>query len=171
MQTSIILTLLGNDRAGLVRALSRILEQQQGNWTESRMVRMANKFAGVLQATLPTERLDAFMTGLDALRGEGLQITVEQESVTAPGLSESLALELLGPDHPGIIHQIADRLAALKVNIEELTSEQRPAPMSGESLFYASLKLGLPAGVSAESVQDALEGLQDSLMVDLSFHG
>ena len=109
------------------------------------------------------------MAALDGLRAEGLQITLEQESAGAPALPEPLALVLLGPDHPGIIHQITDRLAALKVNIEELTTEQRPAPMSGETLFHASLKLGLPAGVTARSVQEALEGLQDSLMVDLSF--
>ncbi len=41
--------------------------------------------------------------------------------------------------------------------------------MSSELLFYASLQLGLPEGVSDDDVKDSLEALSDQLMVDLIF--
>ncbi len=80
-----------------------------------------------------------------------------------------LTLELLGHDRPGIIHDITRQLAALNVNIEELESEQRAAPMSSELMFYAHLNLGLPDGVTAEDVQGAFEAMPDPLTVDISF--
>ena len=55
------------------------------------------------------------------------------------------------------------------MNIEELYSEQRPAPMSSETLFYAKLTLSIPEGVSSNEVQEALEELPDQLMVDIDF--
>jgi len=78
-----------------------------------------------------------------------------------------LSLELIGADHHGIIDDITGALAELKVNIKELESELREASMSAETLFWAKLHLGLPDGVSADDVQDALEALSDQLMVDI----
>ena len=78
-------------------------------------------------------------------------------------------LEVLGPDAPGIVHNITERLARLSVNIEDMSTEQRLAPMSSEKLFFAKLALRLPDGVKPSQVQDALEGLDDQLMVDFSF--
>ena len=41
--------------------------------------------------------------------------------------------------------------------------------MSSEILFWANLQLGLPEGIGNDDVQDALEELQDQLMVDFNF--
>ncbi len=169
MQTSLVLTILGPDRSGLVKSVSEAVKNHQGNWQESRMVRLAGQFAGLAHVTLPQEQAEPLIKALDALKADGLQILVQQSSANENTNLTPLTLELLGQDRPGIIHDITHQLAALNVNIEELESEQRPAPMSSELLFYAHLKLGLPAGVSADDVQDAFENMPDPLMVDLNF--
>lgn len=169
MQSSLVLTILGPDRSGLVKSVAEVVKNHQGNWQESRMVHLAGQFAGLAHVTIPEEQSAGLTQALSALQDGGLQILVQQSAVVEPASLTPLTLELLGNDRPGIIHDITRQLEALKVNIEELESEQRPAPMSSELLFYAQLKLGLPAGVTADDVQGAFEAMSDPLMVDLNF--
>ncbi|MBU0656451.1 MAG: ACT domain protein [Gammaproteobacteria bacterium] len=169
MQTSLVLTVLGPDRSGLVKSISEAVKAHQGNWQESRMVHLAGQFAGLAHVSIAEEQAAALIQALTELQTDGLKILVQQSAPAAAEPRTPLTLELLGHDRPGIIHDITRQLAALNVNIEELESEQRAAPMSSELLFYAHLKLGLPEGVKADDVQGAFENMPDPLMVDLSF--
>lgn len=171
MQVSLVLTVLSDDKPGLVQSISELLTEFEANWTESRMVHLAGKFAGLLQATVEQDKLVALTAGLENLQdSNGISIQIEQVGSEVPAEpAETLTLEVLGQDAPGIVNRISEVLLALKVNVEELSSEQRSAPMSAETLFYAHITMGLPDGVSADDVQDALEGLSAQLMVDLQF--
>ncbi|MEZ5537542.1 MAG: ACT domain-containing protein [Thiolinea sp.] len=170
MQVSLVLTVLSDDRPGLVQSISEVLTEHAANWTESRMIHLGGKFAGLLQASVAEENLAALTAGLKSLQEERISIQIEQmaDTVTADP-AEVLTLEVLGQDMPGIVNRISEALLALNVNVEELSSEQRSAPMSAETLFYANITMGLPEGVSANDVRDALEGLSEQLMVDLQF--
>lgn len=168
MQTSLVLTILGSDRAGLVKSLSEVVKNHQGNWQESRMVRMEGQFAGLAHVSIATEQADVLEKALLALQSDDLQILLKKSRETLETI-KTLSFDLLGSDRSGIIHDITHQLAELKVNIEKLESEQRTAPMSNEILFYAKVTVGLPEGVSEDDVQDVLEGVSDSLMVDVTF--
>ena len=169
MQASLVLTILGPDRAGLVKSVSEVVKQHQGNWQESRMVHLAGQFAGLVHVSLPVEQVEALTVALQALQVSDLQVVARRSDVPASGTLTAMTLELTGHDRPGIIHDITRQLAALGVNIEELESEQRAAPMSNELLFFASLRLGLPEGVTEQDVQATFESMPDPLMVDLTF--
>ncbi|MEE9444833.1 MAG: ACT domain-containing protein [Cocleimonas sp.] len=168
MQTSLVITILGPDKVGLVKSLSKTLNQHKGSWTESRMSRLGGKFAGLLEVSVPADEVEKLTSTLQELQTDSLNILVEQ-STEDPTLkpTHSLSLEILGQDRPGIIFDITQKLATLNVNIEELESEVRPASMSGGSLFNAKLTLGLPEGLSSEEVQDLLESMSDQFMVDI----
>ena len=53
MPTSLVLTVLGEDRPGLVESLASIIAAHEGNWSESRMAQLAGQFAGILRASVP----------------------------------------------------------------------------------------------------------------------
>lgn len=170
MQTTLVLTLLGNDRPGLVKSLSEVVKNHYGNWQESRMVQMNGQFAGLAQVSVDPEHAEILSKALQDLEGDDLQILIKQSSDDrAP--AKTLSIELLGPDRHGIIHDITHHLSEMNVNIEKLSSEQRTAPMSNEVLFFAEMILGLPEDVAAEDIQDIFEALSDSLMVDINFSG
>ena len=52
MQTSLVLTVIGPDRPGIVEQLSDQVLAVGGNWEESRMTRLAGKFAGLLRVSV-----------------------------------------------------------------------------------------------------------------------
>jgi glycine cleavage system regulatory protein len=85
---ALILTVIGPDRPGLVRALSEAVAARGGSWLESRMARLAGQFAGIVLVDAP----ESLREDLRALEGQGLRITVQ-----GAGAGPAVA----GPGGPG----------------------------------------------------------------------
>lgn len=170
MQKDLVITILGPDRKGLVKSLSKTLKQFNGNWKESRMVHLAGQFAGLVQVSVNSEQVEELTSALKKLETDSFKVLIESNDENVnEGLTKHLELELLGQDRPGIVQDITEQLASLNVNIEELESEIKEASMSGGTLFCANIKLGLPDDISPESVQDSLESMSDQFMIDINF--
>jgi glycine cleavage system regulatory protein len=167
MRTSLVLTAIGDDKPGIVEQLSDLILAAGANWEESRMARLAGKFAGLLRVTVDAERADALATGLSTLRAAGLIVVVERSGDSQAGSFRTLRLGVLGNDHPGIIRDISRVLAQHQVNIEELETDVTSAPMSGEALFRARAQLRIPSTVTLDGLRRVLEALAGELMVDL----
>jgi glycine cleavage system regulatory protein len=169
MRAQLVLTLIGHDRPGLVEALAVTVARHGGNWEESRMARLAGKFAGILRVTVSLDAAAALTTSLQALEREGLTIAVDgTEPSPAEEGGRRLRLELVGSDREGIVRDISSTLAARKVNVEELDTTCEEAPMGGGQLFRAEAVLYVPSAVALEELRSTLESLADDLMVELS---
>lgn len=167
MKESLVMTIIGEDRPGLVEALAAIIEDHGGNWEESRMVRLAGEFAGLLRVHVDGERAGALEEALGRLDGISAVVARVAEEEPPPADAHFLQLEVVGQDHPGIVHGVAEAIAALGINIEELETEVVSAPMSGGKLFQATARLRAPRSVTLGSLERDLERLADDLMVDL----
>ena len=169
MNQSLVLTLIGPDRPGLVEAVSKAIAGHGANWLDSRMSRLAGKFAGILLIDVPGDSADALVESLRGLEQRGLRVVVERSEVPPPpeGML-ALDLNLVGHDRPGIVRDISRALAERGVNVEELTTGCSSAPMTGDILFHAQARLHVPAGISTEELRRALEALANDLMVDVS---
>ena len=55
MTTAYIITFIGDDRPGLVEQLSSVIENNGGNWHESRLSQLGGKFAGLVLVSLPRD--------------------------------------------------------------------------------------------------------------------
>jgi glycine cleavage system regulatory protein len=168
MPTSLVVTVIGEDKPGLVEALSSTVAAHDGNWLESRMSHMAGKFAGIVRVEVPEASLDALVEALGGLDSAGLRVIAEPSPGGTAPASGAFTLDLVGADQPGIVSEIARALSARGVNVEELATECTSAPMSGDPLFKATAVLRLPAGTSIDDLRRDLEELASSLMVDLS---
>lgn len=168
MAASLVLTVIGEDRPGLVEAISRVVADHGGSWQESRMARLANRFAGILLVSVPDASAEDLTKNLLALSAEGLQINVETgtaEVVTTE--FRSARLEIVGHDRPGIIHDISESLARHRVSIDDLETEISSASWSGDSLCHVQAKLLLPRGLDPSVLRKDLEGLANEFMVEL----
>jgi len=162
-----IFTVVGDDRPGLVSALSAPINAHGASWERSQMSRLAGKFAGIVLVTVADERFDALVADLTALSAQGLQVALERTDEPVERESQRLHLELLGADHPGIVAEISASLATRHVSIEELSTDVREAPMAGGMLFEARAVLNAPPTTSTDSLRSMLEGLADELMVEI----
>ncbi len=167
MQMSLVLTVIGDDRPGIVEALAEQVLAAGANWEESRMARLAGKFAGLLRVSVDASTAADLATRLTALDAGGLTVVVERSADVPEPARRTLKLELVGNDHPGIIRDISRVLADQHINIEELETGITSAPMSGELLFRATAHLRVPPSVTLDSLRRQLEALAGELMVDL----
>ncbi len=167
MRTSLVLTVIGDDRPGIVEQLSERVLATGANWEESRMARLAGKFAGLLRVSVAADQADALTAALRELGAGGLSVVVARSGEGAVPAHRLVRLELIGHDHPGIVRDISRALAGHGVNIEELETDVTSAPMSGDSLFQARVTLGVPSTVTVAQLRSVLEELAGELMVDL----
>lgn len=168
MHSSVILTVIGPDRPGLVSALSEKAAALGANWLESRMAHLAGHFAGIVRLEVPTSMMDPLVAELARLESVGLSVRVSRSDDAKHAVGGTpMTLELVGQDKPGIVRDISGVLAQYGVNIEELETDCASGAMSGETMFRASARLRLPAGLAAEELRGALEALGNELMVDI----
>jgi glycine cleavage system regulatory protein len=164
----LVLTLLGPDRPGLVELVAGIIAKHNGNWLESRMSHLAGQFAGLLRAELPEAELSAALAALAALETNGLKVTATAATKpAAPKPEKTMTLELVGLDRPGIVREISQLLASSGVNVEELITDRKSAPMSGEMLFEARAHVRVPVGTNIPSLRAGLERLASDLVVEI----
>lgn len=179
--TSLILTVIGPDRPGLVDALSETIKRHDANWLESRMAKLAGQFTGIIHVHVAEDTADALTADLVNLQGKGLTVNVTAAASEAPESAQgddaassgeasgtTLQLELLGHDRPGIVRDLAHALASRSINVAQLDTETASAPMSGEPLFKAVAVLHAPAQTDADELHDALDQLAADLDLDLS---
>jgi len=165
---NLVVTVLGDDRAGLVDALAGVVAKHGGNWERSHMAELAGKFAGIVLVTAPATAIDGLASDLEGLESAGLfEVLVERaaEAIDTPPTNR-VVLELVGQDHPGIVYDLSHALASRNVSIDELQTEVEAAPMGGK-LFRAKAVLEAPVGLSLDDLSETLEAIAQDLMVDV----
>ncbi|GAB4243440.1 MAG: glycine cleavage system protein R [Candidatus Methylacidiphilales bacterium] len=166
---ALIMTIIGEDKPGLVDSIASLIRAHDGNWLESRMCNLSGRFAGILRAHIPSEREEELLAALAGLRNQvGLTVTVQHEHPTQPAVGPTFHLQLVGNDRPGIISQVSRTLAAHRVNVESLDTHTESAPMAGGTLFHAEARLQLLPGCHLDALRADLEKIAADLMVDLS---
>ena len=169
VNVSLVLTVIGPDRPGIVERLAQTIASHEANWLESRMSHLAGQFAGLLRASVPEENAAALTAALGQLTADGLRVLIEQTaSADTTAERRLLRLELVGNDRPGIVRDISRVLAERGVNVEDLATECNAAPMSGGMLFKATAELQAPRELSLEELHRTLEGLANDLMVEIT---
>jgi len=168
MQISLVMTLIGPDRTGLVESIARAVAAHGGNWLESRMCRLGGEFAGILRIEIPSEMKSPLLAALQKIPDLSVALQPDPKPAAAtPG--RQTRLEIIGSDRPGIVRDITSALARAGVNVEEFSSEVASAPMSGETLFKAGARLQLPEHCDLAALKKDLEKIAADLLVDVSF--
>jgi len=170
MNTSIVLTVIANDQPGVIEAVSRVLRNHDGNWTQSSMSSLAGQFAGILLVYVPTKNVDACIAELNKLETEGVRIiTHVSDDQPASQQTHEYLLELIGNDRPGIVHDITVLLASHKVNVNNFETVVESASMGGGQLFKARAQLVMPQSTDIDILAGDLEDIANDLMVDIRF--
>lgn len=170
MLATLVMTVIGADRPGLVQMVAARVADHGGNWLESRMCRLGGQFAGILRVEVPGERRDELVNALRTLEVDGLRVIIHAERSAGAGAQPAgvlASVDLVGQDRPGILRSITGVFAAHGVNVEELASERVNAPMDGGVLFQARATVLVPATVTLPALRIELEKIAADLMVDL----
>jgi glycine cleavage system regulatory protein len=168
MRHSIIMTVLGADRPGLVQSLSETIASHNGSWQESHMVRLAGQFAGVVRIDAPSDSIDPLLAHLQHPGIPGLTIQAVREDHPESSPPQTIRVAVTGNDRPGIVRELSSAIASCGGNVEELRTGLESAPMSGHALFQAHCVISLPQGLDASAILQSIENLGPDLTADIT---
>jgi glycine cleavage system regulatory protein len=164
----IVITLLSNDKPGVVQQVAEIIAGEGGNWLESKMSQLAGKFAGILKVSIDERKIDNLSTSLKQLSDKGIQVLIERELTGEAPSGKMMAFELIGADRVGIVSEIAHAFSEKKINIDDLETRCSSMPWSGEPLFEATGILIAPEEIDKDELLERLDGIENKLGVDIS---
>jgi len=168
MTTSLVVTVIGSDRPGIVNLVSDVAQRFGASWAGSRMATLAGQFAGMVHFEVSDQNAEALATALRGLVSSGLHVVIAKgEETAAPAGRRKVTLELVGNDRPGIVRDLSGRLAGHGVSIEELHTEVVSAAMSAGQLFKVKAILAMPESLPTDELQRELETLANEMMVDI----
>ena len=167
--TSLVVTVVGPDRPGIVSLLSERAQRFGANWAASRMARLAGEFAGMVHFEVPRENADALATALGGLESSGLRVVIaKSDGANVPTGLRSVELELVGDDRLGIVSQLTKILAEHGISIESIHTEIVRGGVSGKQTFKIGAHLLVPAAMPVDELRRELGTLANAMMVDIA---
>lgn len=170
--TTLVLTVVGDDRSGLVAAVADVVGNHGGNWENSQLAELSGAFAGIIEVSVAPERAGELREALGVLEGL-LKVTVYTGADTPPESAgeRPLTIQVIGNDHPGIVRDISSVLRRHAVWIDNLTTRTAEAAMYGGRLFEATVVARVPASVDLEALTGELERIAAEIQVDVTLGG
>jgi len=166
--TSLVLTVVGDDRAGLVAAVADVVDTHGGNWEHSQLAELAGAFAGIVEVSVSPARADALRAALGAIDGLITIAVLTARSADDAGPVSHFSFRVLGNDRPGIVREVTSTLSARGVSIDRMSTETRDAAMAGGRLFEASIVVSVPSSVDVDELTRDLERLASEIQVDVT---
>ncbi|MFT4199601.1 glycine cleavage system protein R [Gordonia sp. (in: high G+C Gram-positive bacteria)] len=162
----LVLTVIGDDRPGLVSTLADVVAAHGGNWERSQLARLEGKFAGIVAVGVPDDQSDDLLAAARSL--DDLEVSVHSAGASSGDETAThLTIGVLGNDRPGIVRELSTVLGSHGLNIESITTDTREAPMAGGMLFEANFDVTVPSGTDLVAVRGELERLAAELLVDV----
>ena len=161
----LILTVIGQDKAGLVEQLATVIASHHGNWMASNLSHLGGYFAGILQLEVPEEHLFGLTTELERMSDLDIKIQQGLDSEIHP--DKQLQFVITGNDRPGIVRELSSVIKHKGANITHFESSKQSAPNWGVPLFHAIATVQLPAGLNKDEVVKALEAIASDVVVDV----
>jgi glycine cleavage system regulatory protein/folate-dependent phosphoribosylglycinamide formyltransferase PurN len=167
--TSLVVTVMGPDRPGIVRLLSDRAQRFGANWAASRLSRLAGEFAGMVHFEVPRENADALATSLRGLESSDLKLVIAKSdsSQLVAGL-RGVELELVGDDRVGIVSTLTRILAESGISIEHIHTEIVGTNAAAPKTFKVAAHLLVPNALSSEELRRRLETVASEMMLDIA---
>ena len=167
---SLVVTVMGRDRPGIVRQLAERAQRHGANWAGSHMSRVAGEFAGTVHLEAPAAAVPALTAALQDLETAGLKLMIapSDAATSTPAGSRRLALELVGEDRVGIVSKVTSMLAARGVSIASVHTELLGSGQTAAPSFKINAQLLVPNALDTAALQRELGTLAQELLLDIT---
>ena len=167
MQQHLVFTFISDDKPGIVELLSQTVSDAGANWQESRLTKLAGKFAGFVQVSIASDKLPQLKKQLAGLQQQGIAVLVqENQNKTQDHEQQSIKLTIIGLDRAGIVKELAGAFVSHSLNVTNMHSYTESAAMSGEELFKAEVDLSIAIDGDKDKFNDELEAICNELDLD-----
>ncbi|MDQ6989705.1 MAG: ACT domain-containing protein [Mariprofundaceae bacterium] len=167
MKQSILLSISGKDRAGIVRDVSAVLLQADANLEDSSMTVLRGRFTMMLIVELAAggelTALKASLAELEQHTGLNVQSQIlnHDEASLIPDEPDCV-FTVSGADKPGIVFAVTDVLADVGVSVVDVSTRER------DGVYMMALEV--LAGENMDILRDKLAQVAEKLSVSIEIH-
>ena len=161
----IIIKGIGPDKPGIVASISGIVTSNNGNIEESRMIRLGSEFSIIMMISIPNEFEKKLSDDLELI--DGIKFYLTQTKKLPSTHTPTHVIHLTGGDTEGIVHKMSDVLTSMRINIIEIITDTKNAPITGATIFQMMAKINLEATTVSE-LSDRLNTLEKKLGLDIT---
>lgn len=162
---SLVISIMGKDKPGIVDALAKCIYQHNGNWLGSSFAHMAGMFTGFVEVHVNADKKESLLKALDGMSDISVQAVATSPSANAH--PTELSVEVMGNDKPGIVQELTSVLNQFNLNIINFSSHCESAPNWGSLMFKATAVIAVPDTFEHDALQQALEALSNDLVVEI----
>ena len=128
----IIITAIGQDKPGLVNKITSIINKNNGNVDNSKMIKIENQFAMIIDFS-SLDNIDNLESDLNLIQDLKIAYKIIKESKVTKKFFKTFLM--MGGDDQGIIDTISDYFRENNINIVEIDTFIELAPITGSPLF------------------------------------
>ncbi|NUQ01202.1 MAG: amino acid-binding protein [Armatimonadetes bacterium] len=165
------ITVLGQDRPGIVAGVTRVLFEHGCNLEDSSATRLRDAFAMILIAQLPDPPHLGDLRA--ALRAEAAALGVAVDlrdlgtkAPVPPPAGRRYLLSVYGADQPGIVYRVSRELADCTCNVADVAT--RRAGGASAPIYIMMLEMTVPEAADLADIQARLDRLRAELQVDIT---
>lgn len=163
-----LITAFGEDRPGIVKAVSEVLYKHNFNIEDSSMTRLNNEFTIMLivqtDDNITEEQLKEEFKKIE--QEYNLNIYIKQipfETLEkSKEIGEIYSIIVYGADKPGIVYKVAKLLADKGINISDLRTEK------SKDLYVMVIEAEFPKNLKIEEFEKDIDRLKHDINVDIS---
>ncbi len=164
-----VLFTIGEDRPGIVSAISGVLYRMHCNIEDSSMTILRGNFAIILIVAVPDEVDVSVLESMLREEAERLGLFLTLRPIEGDGRSTKYVsyclIKIFGEDKTGIVYKVSNLLASMGVNI----SDMRTKLAGRDKKLYAMLiEAEIPEEVVFEELKERLEKVAEELDVDIT---
>lgn len=168
MEQLLVISAVGGDPTAVVNEVSRIVLDCGGNIKESRMAAMGSDFGVLLLVSGNWHTISRLERDL-ARFGETDGIAMQFKRTETRRMGKELlpyAVDVVGLDQPGIVHNMSRFFASRGVEIGEVASRSYPAAHTGAPMFSVQMFVNIPSTVHIAGLREEFMEFCDQLNVD-----
>ena len=151
----IILYATGKDQTGIISDISEKINLLNGNIETSKMIKLEEVFNVLALISIDENKIKKLEESLKNI--EGLDITLSKVSTNSKINDKDVyKFSLKGADSEGIVYTFTNYLQNQKINIKDLETEIKNAPVTGYPLFFLTATILIPNKLSPENIRKKL---------------
>jgi len=169
-KSDVILTFSGPDRKGLVRDLASITSKHGCLWTESRSLRLADRFSTLCKLNIQNNSIRGLENDVRSVfPGYVINLAVANPESIQETKCNRYTFTALGPDRENVVRDISAFLGNNNINVESVETMSFAAPHAGYVMFKLSGVVAVPdyLNLKVEKISDGLSALGNELGFDI----
>jgi len=167
MRSKLIISANGLDEKGIVSKISSIIGKHNANIETSKMIRLENEFAMLILINIQNEKIKILTKSLNQINELSVNL-IETQTNENILYENKFHLYINGADNEGIVYAFSQFLSEIDINIDEVNTKIKNAPMSATPLFMMDLIIGSKSKINEKDLNEKLNSVGEKLGVEVT---